>query len=121
MYEISRIHRFSSIQCLWVVHAPGIARDAIPGQFVTVRVDGRDDPVPIGIADFDAEQGTINLIIHLHGDDAEPRLLEFQEGDLCDIQGPVGIEQIRALRSPVSLTCDMDSPFGSCCSTSNVL
>ena len=45
-----------------IVKAPLIAKHAKPGQFVIVMVDERGERIPITIADYDREKGTITLI-----------------------------------------------------------
>ena len=46
-----------------VVKAPAIAAKAEPGHFVVVRLSERAERIPLTIADFDRDKGTITLIV----------------------------------------------------------
>ena len=78
-----------------VVHiklaAPLIAKKALPGQFIIFRVDEYGERVPLTIADYDREGGTITLIFQLVGNSTR-RLAELEEGDaVLDLVGPLGV------------------------------
>jgi ferredoxin--NADP+ reductase len=74
---------------LWV-EAPRIARHARPGQFVIIRPDERGERIPLTIADFDAEHGTIRIIFQAVGK-TTARMASFKRGDaILDISGPLG-------------------------------
>ena len=49
------------------IEAPRVAQSALPGQFVIVRVDEQGERVPLTIADFDKEQGTVTIVIQTIG------------------------------------------------------
>ena len=72
------------------IEAPRIAKKAEPGQFIILRVDDDGERVPLTIADFDREKGTITLIFQAIG--ASTRLLAaLNEGDsILDLVGPLG-------------------------------
>ena len=67
MYEILRKETLSDAIKLMVVSAPAVARKAQPGQFVIVRIDEYGERIPLTIADFDAEAGTITIILQEAG------------------------------------------------------
>ena len=46
------------------VEAAQIARKAEAGQFVVVIVDEKGEPIPLTLADWDREKGSITLIFH---------------------------------------------------------
>ncbi|MDD2533819.1 MAG: sulfide/dihydroorotate dehydrogenase-like FAD/NAD-binding protein [Eubacteriales bacterium] len=72
------------------VAAPLIARKAKPGQFIMLRIDEAGERVPLTIADYDREQGTIAIIFQLVGKTTKA-LAEMDEGDeLLDFVGPLG-------------------------------
>ena len=50
-----------------VVHAPRIAKKALPGQFVVVMADAAGERIPLTIADFDRQAGTITLVLMVVG------------------------------------------------------
>ncbi|HOB35005.1 MAG: sulfide/dihydroorotate dehydrogenase-like FAD/NAD-binding protein [Firmicutes bacterium] len=74
----------------FVVEAPMIARRAQPGQFVMLRVHEQGERIPLTIADFDRERGTITLVAQEVG--RTTRLLgRLNEGDyILDLLGPLG-------------------------------
>lgn len=73
------------------VYAPHIARKAEPGQFIILRVDERGERIPLTIADYDREKGTVTIIFQEVG--ATTRLLGvLEEGDtILDFTGPLGL------------------------------
>lgn len=90
MYKI--IHREDLAPSLkkFVVEAPMIARRAQPGQFVILRVHEQGERIPLTIADFDREEGTITLVFQEVG--KTTRMLgNLKEGSqIIDLLGPLG-------------------------------
>ncbi len=72
------------------VYAPNIARKALAGQFVIFRVNEKGERIPLTIADYDREKGTITIIFQEVG--KSTRLLgELSVGDeILDFVGPLG-------------------------------
>ena len=72
-----------------VIDAPAIARKAEPGQFIILRIDEQGERIPLTVADFDREQGTVTIIFQIVGK-TTTQLNELQAGDaLLDFVGPV--------------------------------
>ncbi|MBE0523350.1 MAG: sulfide/dihydroorotate dehydrogenase-like FAD/NAD-binding protein [Methanosarcinales archaeon] len=81
-----------------IIEAPKIARKARAGQFVILRIDESGERIPLTIADFDGENGTITIIFQEMGKTTK-QLSKLQAGDsLLDFVGPLGnpseIEQV---------------------------
>ncbi len=75
---------------LMEISAPRIAKKAQPGQFVMLRIDEAGERIPLTIADFDREKGTITMIFQEVGK-TTMRLGSMNEGDeLLDFIGPLG-------------------------------
>jgi ferredoxin--NADP+ reductase len=73
-----------------VVKAPAVAAKAQPGHFVVVRSGERAERIPLTIADFDREAGTITLIIQEVGK-STAFINEMEVGQqFLDILGPLG-------------------------------
>lgn len=72
------------------IEAPHIARKAQAGQFIIFRVDEQGERVPLTIADYDREKGTVTIIYQIVG--ASTKLLDsLSEGDfILDFVGPLG-------------------------------
>lgn len=91
MYKIVRKHTFNPFVKLLEVEAPHIARKAEPGQFIILRIDEDGERIPLTIADFDREKGTVTIIFQEVG--KTTRVLgTLEEGDyLLDFVGPLGV------------------------------
>lgn len=72
------------------ISAPRIAKRAQPGQFVILRIDEEGERIPLTIADFDREKGTITMIFQVVGK-TTMQLASLNTGDkLRDFIGPLG-------------------------------
>ena len=72
------------------IEAPRLARKTQPGQFVILRTDERGERIPLTVADFDQDKGSITLIFQVVGASTE-LLARMEEGDaLLDLVGPLG-------------------------------
>ena len=72
------------------IEAPRVAQSALPGQFVIVRVDEQGERVPLTIADYDKEDGTVTIVIQTIGVSTR-KLCALNEGDsIADFAGPLG-------------------------------
>ena len=73
-----------------VVEAPLVARKAEPGQFIILRTHENGERIPLTVADFDRERGTVTIIFQIVGATTE-KLNHLNAGDfLCDFVGPLG-------------------------------
>ncbi|MFP4166109.1 MAG: sulfide/dihydroorotate dehydrogenase-like FAD/NAD-binding protein [Opitutales bacterium] len=90
MYEILEKHVLTPITKLFRVKAALIARAACPGQFIILRVHEAGERIPLTIADYDPEAGTITIVVQEVG--ATTRQLgALEEGDaILDLVGPLG-------------------------------
>ena len=72
------------------IEAPLVARNAEPGQFIILRVDENGERIPLTIAGFDREKGSVTIIFQIVG--STTRLLgEKNEGEyISDFVGPLG-------------------------------
>lgn len=73
------------------IHAPRVATAAQPGQFVIVIADDHAERVPLTIANFDREDGWVDLVVQASGP-STTKLSEKKKGDeLKDFVGPLGV------------------------------
>jgi glutamate synthase (NADPH) small chain len=94
MYPIVRREAFSDTTFLWEVHAPDIAQSALPGHFVMLRLYDGGERIPLTVADYDRERGTITLVVQTLGKTTHEMRDDFQEGDnFQDFVGPLGLPQ----------------------------
>lgn len=90
MYPILQKHVLSDLVKMVIVEAPRVARKAQPGQFVIVRTDEYAERIPLTIADFNAQDGTITLIFQEVGKSTKQMgLLEVGQG-FENVAGPLG-------------------------------
>ena len=75
----------------FVVHAPLIAKSARAGQFVRVLGWEQGELIPLTLADWDTEQGTIDLVIQSLGS-SSMKINQMEVGDtISGIAGPLGL------------------------------
>ena len=76
--------------CLFEIEAPLIARHAQAGQFVIFRLDEQGERVPVSVAGYDREKGTVTVMVQAAG--RTTRMLHtVEQGDyISDIAGPLG-------------------------------
>ena len=73
------------------VLAPRVAKSAKPGQFVIVIADETGERVPLTICDYDAEEGTVQIVVQSMGSTTK-RMAVYEEGDYFqDFVGPLGV------------------------------
>lgn len=91
MYKILKKKVLNPTVTLMEIDAPMIAKKAEPGQFIILRVDDKGERIPLTVADFDRDKGTVTIIFQIVG--ATTKLLNSKnEGDfLHDFVGPLGV------------------------------
>ncbi len=89
-YRILEKEVLSDVTKLMVVEAPQIARKAKAGQFIIVRMDEKGERIPLTIADYDRDAGTITIIFQEVGK-STMQLGTMNPGDsLATFAGPLG-------------------------------
>jgi ferredoxin--NADP+ reductase len=90
VYRILEKEEFSDVTKMLVVEAPEVARKAQAGEFVIVRTDEKGERIPLTIADFDREAGTITLILQEVGK-STMQMGAMEVGDsFANFVGPLG-------------------------------
>ena len=93
MYQIVKREQFSDVTFLWDVHAPDVAKAAKPGHFVMVRLKEGGERIPLTVADYDRDWGTVTVVVQALGKTTREMMREYQEGDeFSDFVGPLGLE-----------------------------
>jgi glutamate synthase (NADPH) small chain len=94
MVRILRREQFSDETFLWEVDAPDVAHAAQPGHFVMLRLDDEGERIPLTVADFDRERGTVTVVVQALGKTTRQMRDEFAQGDeFADFAGPLGLPQ----------------------------
>ena len=104
MFLITRRKQFGPTTFLWDVNAPDVARAARPGHFIMARIDERGERIPLTVADFNVDHGTVTVVIQAVGKTTF-EMMDLREGDgLLDFIGPLGLpSDIRKLEGTVVL------------------
>ncbi len=90
MFEILEKKSLNPTVTLMKINAPRVAAKAEPGQFIILRTDSEGERIPLTVADFDREAGTVTIIFQIVGATTE-KLNHMNEGDcLSDFVGPLG-------------------------------
>ena len=90
MFEILKKEALNETVSRMVVSAPRIARKAEPGQFVILRSKENSERIPLTIADFDREAGSVTIIYQIVGA-GTMELDSLSSGEcLLDFVGPLG-------------------------------
>ena len=75
---------------LMEIEAPAVAKKALPGQFIILRIDEEGERIPLTVAGTDRERGTVTIIFQKVGYTTK-KLDLLNEGDaLLDFVGPLG-------------------------------
>ena len=90
MYQIVSKKALNPTVTKMDIYAPYVAKKALPGQFIILRVDEDGERIPLTIAGYDREKGTVTIIFQIVG--AATELLNHKnEGDyIPDFVGPLG-------------------------------
>jgi glutamate synthase (NADPH) small chain len=91
VFLITRRLQFGPQTFLWDVQAPDVARAARPGHFVMARIDEHGERIPLTVADFDVDRGTVTVVIQAVGKTTH-EMMSLREGDaILDFIGPLGL------------------------------
>jgi len=76
---------------LFKIEAPAVARKALAGQFVVIRIDERGERIPLTLADWDGNEGSVTVVFMEVGATTF-RLALLKAGDfIADFVGPLGV------------------------------
>ena len=90
MYQIVGKKSLNPTVTKMEILAPFVAKKALAGQFIILRVDEDGERIPLTIAGYDREKGTVTIIFQIVGGSTE-RLNQKQAGDFIpDFVGPLG-------------------------------
>ena len=91
MYKIVKKQPLNPTVTRMEIEAPLIAKKAKPGQFIILRVDENGERIPLTVAGYDREKGTVTIIFQSVGATTE-KLNHLNEGEcLHDFVGPLGV------------------------------
>lgn len=90
MYKIVSKRELANNIFLMDIEAPRVAKSAKPGQFIIIKNDEKGERVPLTIADYDKEKGTVTIVFQAVGNSTK-ELAAYEEGQyVSDFVGPLG-------------------------------
>ncbi|WP_455798893.1 sulfide/dihydroorotate dehydrogenase-like FAD/NAD-binding protein [Clostridium butyricum] len=91
MFKIVSKRELTNNIYLMDIEAPRVAKSAKPGQFIIIKNDEKGERIPLTIADYDKEKGTVTIVFQTVGAGTK-QLAEFKEGEfVADFVGPLGV------------------------------
>jgi ferredoxin--NADP+ reductase len=91
MFKIVNKKSLNPTVTMMDIEAPLVARKAEPGQFIILRVDEEGERIPLTVAGFDRDAGTVKIIFQIVGSTTE-KLNHKNEGEyIQDFVGPLGV------------------------------
>ncbi|MBA9015510.1 ferredoxin--NADP+ reductase [Clostridium beijerinckii] len=91
MYKIVNKRELTNNIFLMDIEAPRVAKSAKPGQFIIIKNDEKGERIPLTIADYNAEKGTVAIVFAAIGKGTK-QLAAFNVGDyVSDFVGPLGV------------------------------
>ncbi len=91
MFPILEKNDLAAKVCRYVIAAPDIARKAKAGQFVILRLYEDGERIPITLADWDPQQGTITLYVQAIGKTTTMMSMMKAGEHIVDVVGPFGL------------------------------
>ncbi|HCW05109.1 MAG TPA: NAD-binding oxidoreductase [Clostridium sp.] len=90
MYKIVSKRELAKNIFLMDIEAPRVAKSAKPGQFIIIKNDEKGERIPLTIADYDKEMGTVTIVFQAMGKSTKD-LAAFEVGEeVADFVGPLG-------------------------------
>ncbi|MGL4908422.1 MAG: sulfide/dihydroorotate dehydrogenase-like FAD/NAD-binding protein [Bacteroidales bacterium] len=90
MFKIIKKTSLAQNIILMDIFAPRVAKSALPGQFVIVRINDKGERIPLTICDYNAEQGTVSIVTQIVGASSR-KICAMNEGDnFLSFVGPLG-------------------------------
>ena len=90
MFTIVRKEELAQDTFLFEIEAPRLAKSALPGQFLIVKMTEKSERIPLTISDYDVDKGTIIIVFKAIGKSTRI-MAEYNVGDkFADVVGPLG-------------------------------
>ena len=90
MYKIVKKKELTDNIFLMDIEAPRVAKSSKPGQFIIIKNDDKGERIPLTIADYNKDAGTVSIVFQAVGRGTK-ELASFNEGEyVSDFVGPLG-------------------------------
>ena len=91
MYRIVTKKSLNPTVTMMEIYAPRVAAKAQPGQFIILRVDENGERIPLTIAGYDRDAGTVKIIFQIVGATTAQLNQKDQGESISDFVGPLGV------------------------------
>ena len=91
MYRIVNKKKLNDYVTLMDIEAPFVARKAKAGQFIILRVDDEGERIPLTVAGYDREAGTVRIIFQIVGATTKKLNMKNEGEYISDFAGPLGM------------------------------
>lgn len=90
LYKIVKKQNLAYKLCLFEIEDAKLAKVAMPGQFLIVKLDDKGERIPLTICDYDRKKGTVTIVVQEIGATTQ-KMNALKEGDCFqDVVGPLG-------------------------------
>ena len=90
MYRIASKKELNPSVVMMDIEAPLVAKKALPGQFIILRVDEDGERIPLTVAGVDRERGTVKIIFQIVGSTTKKLSVKSAGESITDFVGPLG-------------------------------
>lgn len=90
MFKITNKKELAPNIFLMDIYAPRIAKSALPGQFLIIRVDECGERIPLTICDYDANARTVTIVTQVVGNSTNIICSKNIGDSFLDVAGPLG-------------------------------
>ena len=91
MYKILKKEELNPTVTMMDIYAPFVAKKAEPGQFIILRVDENGERIPLTIAGYDREEGSVKIIFQIVGATTKKLNMKNEGEYIEDFAGPLGV------------------------------
>ena len=91
MYKILKKKELNPTVTMMDIYAPFVAKKAEPGQFIILRVDENGERIPLTVAGYDREKGSVKIIFQIVGATTKKLNMKNEGEYIEDFVGPLGV------------------------------
>lgn len=91
MYKILKKKELNPTVTMMEIYAPFVAKKAEPGQFIILRVDENGERIPLTVAGYDREKGSVKIIFQIVGATTKKLNMKNEGEYIADFAGPLGV------------------------------
>lgn len=91
MYKITEKKILNNFVVQMEIEAPLVAKKALPGQFIILRVDENGERIPLTVAGVNKDSGTVKIIFQIVGGTTEKLAHKEKNEYITDFVGPLGV------------------------------